>query len=748
MLSSLIVLSAIVGPGRPVFTQNPQFPKPDLNPPSALQDSTIFKYLSAEDKQKRWKPLEVGRDWSEVQVPVIKPDAMKLKVLLAVAERDFSNPEFSNTLEMRDKSRLLEAVARLKSLFAVLSDGAISLEVTPRFISEPIFDIHEFKSLINAEFNKSKFESDDSIERGPFAAVIALSSSHVDDKPEPGEDYSVHGFSDLGGSSSDMWFEEALVYVVQSGIFSRMSGHFDSFRAGYSSQEPSTKLIDRLATFRGEYQKFFDPTYRQDSDLVSKWSQQTFREPGRPVKLPEMAAIQSPAALAVTDGVLNYSELSILRAGEFALPPSDKWPNQKTLKFEVRTKGRNPMAVKIWKKDGTKQEYVFGSEAGMIPVATDYNWQTLSIPLPGSDAIGATIGAPSNYFGKTRIRAELLQWEFRNFDLTGDVSPAPTMTPTVPVYASEAAIRDALANGTRFTRRRALANIDLIRGIKGLEPALLAATSDLDAGVAHDAGRAYFELVLSGTPNAEEVATMAKFLSAPPNESIRCLALNYTAKNSAYAGFDSVIGCTVRESWQVRRSAMVALAALARAGVKEKEGCHQTILTATGQELALIRLSAIEQLNPSIKLDSQRLEYLMVNDPCESVRLACLKILAANNSIPKEKLLGCLADDSPSLRERIPVTLGAKNPILREALQKLVVDQDPYVRTSAVQNFAILGDVKEGEIQNVFTDKHPAVQMAILQGAAKGAWKIPADSLTRLKESPIPMVRNLAVTIQ
>ena len=84
MLSSLIVLGAMLGPFRPVSAQNPQFPKPDLNPPGALQDSTIFKYLSAEDKQKQWKPLEVGRDWSAVQVPEIKPDAMKLKVFISV----------------------------------------------------------------------------------------------------------------------------------------------------------------------------------------------------------------------------------------------------------------------------------------------------------------------------------------------------------------------------------------------------------------------------------------------------------------------------------------------------------------------------------------------------------------------------------------------------------------------------------------------------------------------------------------
>ena len=749
MLSSLIVLGAMLGSVSPANIQNPQFPKPNLETPSALLDGSIFKYLTPEDFNNQWKPLEVGRDWSGVQVPDIKPDAVKLKVLLVVAERDFSNPEFSNTLEMRDKTRVLEAIGRLKSLFAIVSGGELNLEVVPRFISEPIFDIRELKQLINSEFNRSKFESDDSVERGPFAATIALSSSHTTDKAEPGENYSVHGFADLGGSSPDMWFEEGLFYVVQSGIFSRLSGHFEDFKNGYTTQSTSTLLMDRMATMRGEFHRLYDPNFRQDAELVSKWAQLNLLQPGRPFMGPQMAAIQSPTAVAVAEGVLTYSELSILRAGEFALPSSGKWSNQKALKFEVRTKGRNPMAAKLWMKDGSKKEFIMGSEPSMISVPADNSWQTITIPFTGGEVIGASIGTPTNYFGKTRIRAELLQCDFRNFELISDgIGPNPATTPAEPTYDNEASIRAALANGNRFSKRRSLANIELIKGLKGLEADLLAATGDLDAGVANDAAKAYFELVLSGQPTPAQIATMSKLITAPSNESIRAVALAYTAKNPAYGTFDAVIGCTVRASWRVRRHAMIALGALYRANVKEKEGCHQTLLTATGQEMALIRLAALEQLDPSQKLDAQRFEYLLVNDPSEFVRLECLRRLSIGNFISKEKLLGCLADDSPTLRERIPVTLGPKSLILREALQKLVVDQDPYVRLSALQNFALLKDVKEGEIQNAFTDKHPAVQIAVLQGAMKKAWTVPAEALARLKESPIPAVRTLAGEIK
>jgi hypothetical protein len=749
MLSSLIVLGAVLGPMSRAAMQNPQFPKPNLDIPAELQDGTIFKYLTPGDKEKQWKPLEVGRDWSNVSVPDIKPDAMKLRILLIVAERDFSNPEYSNTMEMRDKTRLLEAMGRLKSLFAVVSNGSINMEFVPRFYEEPFYDISEFKQVINAEFNRSKFESDDSIERGPFGAVLAISSSHVVDQLAQNTDFAIHGFSDLGGSGQDMWFEEGLFYVIQSEIFGRMSNHFPGFKQGLTQQETRTFLMDRLSSMRGEYQQFFDPGFRQDADLLTKWAQQSFRMSGRPFRAPQMAAVQSPASVKVVDGVLNYSEMSILRAGEVALPQSDKWGTQKALKFDVRSKNRNPIAVKLWLKNGTKKETVVGGEPGMIPFAAENAWQTVTVALPDQEVTGATIGVPASYLGKTRMRSELMQCDFRNFELVSDATiPPMVIIPAPPTFDTEESIKQALITGSKTTKRKALANLEAIRGFKGLEATLLSATGELDAGVARDATKAYFELLLSGTPTANQFASLSKFLLAPPNEAAREVALDYVNFSTAFAKYDLIVGNTVRGSWRVRRSALTALGALQRANVKEKEGCHQTLLISTGQEMALLRLAAISQLDPKQKLDNQRLEFLMINDPCESVRRRCLRILSESNAIPKEKLLGCLADDSPSFRESIPVALGVTSPLLREVLQKLVVDQDPYVRLSALLNFAALGKVKEGEIQNLFSDKHPAIQMTILQGAIGNSWTVPADALARYKESPIPAVKALAMEIK
>lgn len=757
MLSSLIVLGSWLLASKPVESQNSQFPKPDLVIPATLRDTSVFKYLSSEDLKLERKPFPVGRDWSNLVVPAINPNAIKLKILLAVAERDFSNPNYSNTLEMRDKTRLLEAMGRLKSLFLVVSDGMINLEIIPRFIPEPIYDIQEFKQIIDSEFNKSKFEADDSTERGPFAAVIAISSSHVADQPEIDQDYVVRGFSDIGGSGPDMWFEEALFYVAQSGIRSRLLKHYGAFDAGYSSQESRSLLIDSLATMRGEYQAMFDPNFRNDAELVSKWSQLSLRQPGRPIRTPEMAAIQAPASINVTDGVLTYSELSIMRAGKFALPASSQWKAKKALRFEIRTKNHNHMDVALQFEDGTGQMVSIGDEPGMIPFGKDNEWQTITINFPQQTILGVTIGAQHEFEGKTRLRAELVQCDFRNFELLSDVSTAPQpVNPNLPAFTDEASIKEALTTGNKTRKRTALANIDLIKGLKGLETTLLSATSDLDAGVARDATKAYFELILANQPTPEQLANLGKFLVSPPNEASREVALLYIEKSQAYAKFDMVIGNTVRDSWRVRRAAGIALGALLRANIKEKEVCHQMLLSSTGQEMALIRLTAISQLDPEVSLDSQRIEHLMVNDPCESVRLACLKILATKSNFPKEKMFGCLADDSPTLRERIPAALGNKHPLYREFLQKMVVDQDPYVRLSALRKFALLPGVagettpkiREGEIQSLFSDKHPAVQLELLMGATKYFWKIPAEALDRLKLSPIPNIRAWAEGIK
>lgn len=750
MLASLIALSAFAR------VQNPQFPKPNVDTPPALLEPSIFKYLTEEDKAVDWKPLVAGRDWSNLEVPATKPDAVKIKILLTVAERDFSDPHYSNILESRDKTRLLEAAARLKTLYTVISNGTINVEIIPRFYPDPIYDIHEFKDLIDTEFNKSKFEADDSIERGPFAAILAISSSHVSLPPNPNDDYSIKGFADLGGSGQDMWLEEGLFYLAQSSIRARLASHLSMFdKSGFGVNE-ATKLVDILASLQNGEQKLVDPTFRQDGDLLTKWATEGGSSPTATPSYVH-TVVQSPGSVEAKDGVLTYSELSLMRAGGVALPATAKFRTAKSLKFDIKTASTNPIAIKLWTSDVKREEQnlqntdevVLGGKPGMIAVQPDNNWHTISVDLASANGalVGVTIGAPKDYFGTSRLRSEFVQYEFRNFELSQDAGikvARPGSFFSTPAWETEEALREVLNTGSRYEKRTVLANVDKLKTYKGLAPILLNLSGDIDAGIAHDATKAYFEVILNGQPTPDELASLSKFLKSPPNEASREVALSYVGKNLAFAAAGDVAACSVRSSWRVRMLALRALGELSRSNIREKEFCKQLLLTSTAQEMALMRKTAIEQLDPSLPKDSERLISLMVNDPQESVRLKCLKILAASSNPPKDKILGTLADDSPTLREQVPAMLGPTNPLLREVLQKMVVDQDPYVRVAALRGLAAQKNVQEGEIQNLFADKHPAVQIALLEGAKKGAWKIPADTLEKLKGSSIKAVAVLA----
>ena len=750
MLASLIVWGALVQ------AQNQLFPKPNVESPAVLKDSTIFKYLDEGDKTLDWRPFRSGRDWSNLVIPPTKPDALKLKVLLAVAERDFSDPHYSNTLENRDKSRLLEAANRLKSLYSAISGGSVSIEIVPRFYTHPFFDIRDFKSLIDTEFNKTKFEADDSNERGPFAAILAISSSHVTLPKDPNSNYSIIGFADLGGPSQDMWLEEELFYLTQNSIQSRLGSHFGAFQQLPGKVHPATSLTDPLYSLEPDFVKLFDPNFRQDGQLINKWAESGMVV-DKTVSVPQSPlAVEPPGSIEGKDEVLTYSELSLMRAGAFALPASAKFMSAKSLKFELKTTSRNPLAAKIWYGDGSKpsiKEEILGTYPGMIPVNPDGNWQSISVNLAGlpGPVIGVSFGEPASFYGTTRIRAELNQYQFRNFELsqeTGMQTSAPGSFFTGANWETEDSLRQVLSTGTKFAKRTALESTDKLKAYKGLAPLLLSLTGDLDAGIAHDATKAYFELVLSGQPSATELASLGNFLKAPPNEYAREVALSYVSRNQDFASAADVAANSVRENIHVRIQAIDALGALSRSNNKAKEFCRNLLLTATSQDMGIIRKTAALQLDPTIQENLDRLVYLMVNDPCESVRLACLKVVSAAPNAPKDKVLGTLADDSPSLRELVPSSLGPNSPFLREALQKMVVDQDPYVRVSALHGFAMMTNVQAGEIQNVFTDKHPAVQIALLEGAKKGAWKISADALDKLKASSIKAIATLASEVK
>ena len=163
MLSTLIALSSLTfaqASGGPNAGQGESvFPKPEARNPEVLRDRSIFQY--ADPEQIAPSLLRGAVDWSGLKYVPPKPNAIKLKVLLLVFEREFTDPSSSNTLELTDKQRLVATMSRLRSFFSSATGGELDVEVIPRFIPEPIFEPQEATSIETMEYNRFKFEADD-----------------------------------------------------------------------------------------------------------------------------------------------------------------------------------------------------------------------------------------------------------------------------------------------------------------------------------------------------------------------------------------------------------------------------------------------------------------------------------------------------------------------------------------------------------------------------------------------------------
>ncbi|HLO97143.1 MAG TPA: hypothetical protein VK171_00995, partial [Fimbriimonas sp.] len=248
-------------------------------------------------------------------------------------------------------------------------------------------------------------------------------------------------------------------------------------------------------------------------------------------------------------------------------------------------------------------------------------------------------------------------------------------------------------------------------------------------------------------PSVEELAFLNTILTGPYSESVRAESLKWVGKIPNFGSFPQVAPNAVRENWQVRLAALNALAELAKAGVKEKEGCRQLILMSTAQEMALIRRTAYEVLDFNDDDSRRRGEYALINDPSESVRIFLARKLIGHPKATFESVKGVLADESTEVRSSVARGL-ATNDLSRKLLQSFVVDASPKVRAAALQGLANHKGVQAGEIQNTFADADPVVQYQLVAGATNGAWTLPAEVVTKLKASPFKGISEAALALK
>jgi hypothetical protein len=149
-----------------------------------LEDVELFPYLKEQKVVPQWDrqgnskfPIHFGYDLSGFKAVSVNQLTPRFKVLVAVAERDYTDAEGCSSLETRDKQRILVALSRVRSVFQSLHNGLVDVEFVIRFVPEPIFTQGEFEKVIQADYNLSKFEADDSVERGPFAAQLLYNTS-------------------------------------------------------------------------------------------------------------------------------------------------------------------------------------------------------------------------------------------------------------------------------------------------------------------------------------------------------------------------------------------------------------------------------------------------------------------------------------------------------------------------------------------------------------------------------------------
>jgi hypothetical protein len=738
MLSTLIALSSLTlaqasgvasgGQGASIF------PAPEARNPDVLKNRTIFQYLANSGKDAPGS-IELERDWSALKLVAPLPDATKLRVLMLVFERDFTNPKYSNTLELSDKSRLMQSMSRLRAFFSSMSGGKLDVEVIPRFIPEPIFLGSEAQAILEKEFNQFKFDADDREERGPFAAVVTISSSK-------GNIPFASDYSSTSGNAESSLLEQNLILSICWSLRETAIRRF---------QEPSTprEVTSAISpfTYPNEWpsirssvdHRLFDPTFRSDTESILRGTsvfgpQEALRSNDVPSR------VSGSVNVSDSDGALVYTESAIIRNGRVSIPG---WPTG-ILEFKVRTKSLNPISFRYGSPSetvGQRPDYTdltLGAGAS-IPITPDGTWQTVRIGRPDGKSQHFTFGVPADYNGVTRNPHEVVRYEFKEFRIVTE-APTPIQPSTSWPLESLEGIAEGLSSGPTEIRRMALSEIASSPSkFKSLQPKLLEMSTELEPAIAFAAVQAYGKI---GIANDDLIgkAFMNRLVSTAPNEYAREAALLYFAEHPEQTSFEAIAPNIVRRSWRTRIATVKALAALDKTDQKAKPAARQLLLTACGQDMAIIRSVALSAMKPEVEAERKQLEYSLVNDPSEQVRLQCLNQLAAAN-MPKEILFGALADDSPYVREHVAEQLPLA--LKREALQRMVIDRDTYVRVAALQGFAKLAEpTQPGEIQNTFTEEHPAVLLALVEGAGKEKWKLPAPVIETAKRSQSTLVKQ------
>jgi hypothetical protein len=761
MLSTLVALSLAVQ------TQAADaasiFPPVNLGDPNITVDSEIFPYLKGSKEFKMVAPYDAGSDWTKLAIPAPKPDAQKLKVLLFVADRDFSNPAFSNILEMRDKQRLITAMSRLSAMMRIVSEGEFELELIPKFVPEPFFSQDEIKQFVMHEFNRYKFDADDSEERGPFSAMIALTGSSPRRIAVGSGALEVNGFHDLGGTKPQLNLEENILKMILTQVFAGSAVHEDL------GSVPKTRVASfdsPLSLFNGKFKPLLGVNQYNNQSLNLEWLKENVNAKGLQYKrtddnqLVEISGRQkswldAPVELTKTGSELSYIEKSLTRDGGFAIPMLNGDESRKSFQFELKSASANPVAVQFWTGKGIQHEVLVGDipdahhalqSAGAIKVSVDGTWQTVKVNIPKDFAVsGITIGAPLALKFTPRRRDETVNYVFRGFKFSDELGfEEASFMPIAKM--DETMLEQMMTAGSIIAKRTALKHLLSQPPVARFKEIYIALGRDIDAFTARHAVLNLIRLPLEIT---DPVVTMylKGLVTTAPTEVAREAALLAFEQKPEFATFESVAANTVRKSWRTRLAGVKALAAIDKTNLQAKPAARALLMNCAGQDLAMIRLFALQALNRDVEPERKKLEYALVNDPSEWNRIeVCGKLAKSGtaNTSPTDVtvLESSLADESPAVRVLAHTSKALE--IIRKELQRKIVDVDPKVRSSALRMLLIqFGDAKVEEYENLLQDDNVFVVKSMFTSYEVVKRKLPDTYLAKMKTHPSAFVRSL-----
>jgi HEAT repeat protein len=163
------------------------------------------------------------------------------------------------------------------------------------------------------------------------------------------------------------------------------------------------------------------------------------------------------------------------------------------------------------------------------------------------------------------------------------------------------------------------------------------------------------------------------------------------------------------------------------------------------------RLNVMRLADPQHPLHASRLQWYAVNDPSDLVRaLAFIRMIDSTVPNLREEGYKGVRDTSRATRITIIEHLGQNPaPQHREALRLAATDSNPEVRAAAVRALAAQpGELAFDDIKHLEREEDPRVQAALVDGALKGRFVLPASTVAALTASADPAVAARAREIK